>query len=72
MHPDTPQSTTAAIVVYATKKQASQTRRDKQRKNKWTGQNLPRTAAPPTAEHPASRDDTQCSRRQRDPDVPRL
>ena len=51
MHPDDPQPTTAAIVVYAAQTQAAPTRRHNQRKKKWTKQNLPRSlraAAPPS------------------------
>ena len=47
MHPDDPQSTTAAIVVYVAQTRAAPTRRHSQRKKNWTKQNLSRSAPPP-------------------------
>ena len=48
MHPDDPQSTTAAVVVYAAQNQAAPTtRKARQHKQKWTKQNQPSTTAPP-------------------------
>ena len=42
MHPDDPQSTTAAIVVYAAQSHEAPSRRDHWGKKKWTKQNQPR------------------------------
>ena len=48
MHPDDPQSTTAAIVVYAAQTQvAPTTHKARQRKKKWTKRNQLSTTAPP-------------------------